>query len=341
MGRKTNRVLITTDEEISKINPDNIELLDDFLNYMEATDHSPSSIKVYKSNLRIFFVYLMKFCKNKDFVDIKKRDIMNFQNYLIKNKLSPARIRVLRSSISSLGIFIENILDEEEKYENFRNIVNKIPAPNMALVREKTVISDEELDNLVNELIKRNKIQIATFIIMCAYSGARKSEMIQYKRSYFTSDTLKGGLYVTPEIRTKGSGVLGKPLKKYCLKSKVDIYLEMWDKERDRLEINIDDLFVVRHDNEWRCATTSTITGWMHICEDILGKPCYCHSFRHFFVSSLRRSNVPMDVIRDIVGHNSTDVTEMYNDNPKEDTFMQYFTADGIKQIESTSISDL
>ena len=55
----------------------------------------------------------MKFAKNKDFVDIKKRDIMNFQNYLIKQGLSPARIRVLRSSISSLSNFIENILDEE------------------------------------------------------------------------------------------------------------------------------------------------------------------------------------------------------------------------------------
>ena len=135
MSRKTNRVLVTTEEEINQINPDNVELLDDFLNYMEATDHSPSSIVVYKSNLRIFFVYLLKYCKNKDFVDIKKRDIMNFQNFLIKNGLSPARIRVLRSSISSLGIFIENILDEEEKWENFRNIVNRIPAPNMNTVR--------------------------------------------------------------------------------------------------------------------------------------------------------------------------------------------------------------
>lgn len=341
MSRKTNRVLVTTEEEINQINPDNVELLDDFLNYMEATDHSPSSIVVYKSNLRIFFVYLLKYCKNKDFVDIKKRDIMNFQNFLIKNGLSPARIRVLRSSISSLGIFIENILDEEEKWENFRNIVNRIPAPNMNAVREKTVISDEELENLLKELVDKGKIQIATFIAMCAYSGARKSEMIQYKRSFFTDETLKNGLYITPEIRTKGSGVTGKLLKKYAIKSKVDEYLELWDAEREKLNITIDDLFVVKHDDEWRCATTSTVTGWMKICSDILKKPSYCHTYRHFFVSTLARQNIPIDVIRDIVGHNSTEMTSLYNDNPKEDSFMQYFSDDGIVQVESKTLSEI
>ncbi|WP_346938213.1 site-specific integrase [uncultured Clostridium sp.] len=341
MARKTNRVLITTKEEIEQINPENMELLDDFLNYLETTDHSPSSIKVYKSNLNIFFVYLLKYCKNKDFVDIKKRDIMNFQNFLIKNGLSPARIRVLKSSISSLGIFIENILDEEEKWEDFRNIVNRIPAPNSNPVREKTVISDDELDYLLDKLVENNRIQIATFVAMCAFSGARKSEMIQYKRSFFTDETVRNGLYVTPEIRTKGKGVLGKPLQKYCIKSKVDKYLDLWDKERERLNVTTDDLFVVKHNDEYRCAKESTITWWMKICSDILGKESYCHSYRHFFVSTLVRQNIPLDIVKDIVGHNSSEVTALYNDNPKEDSFMKYFSEDGIKQVETKNLSEL
>lgn len=341
MARKTNRVLTTTKEEIKQILPENIELLDDFLNYLETTDHSPSSIKVYKSNLNIFFVYLLKYCKNKDFVDVKKRDIMNFQNFLIKNKLSSARIRVLKSSISSLGIFIENILDEEEKWEDFRNIVNRIPAPNANTVREKTIISDEELDCLLDKLVEDNRIQIATFVVMCAYSGARKAEMIQYKRSFFTDETVKNGLYVTPEIRTKGKGVLGKQLQKYCIKSKVDKYLDLWDIEREKLGITTDDLFVTKHDDEYRCAKESTITWWMKICGDILGKESYCHSYRHFFVSTLIRQNIPLDVIKDIVGHNSTEVTAIYDDNPKEDSFMKYFSEDGIKQVENKDLSKL
>lgn len=342
MARKTNRVLVTTQEEIAQINPDNKELMEDFLNYMETTDHSPSSIKVYKSNLNIFFVYMLKFCKNKDFVDIKKRDIMNFQNYLIKNGLSPARIRVLRSSLSSLSNFIENILDEEEKWESFRNIINKIPAPNLNPVREKTVISDEELQHLLDTLVERGKIQLAALVAFAAFSGARRSELVQYKVGYFTDEAVKNGLYITPEIRTKGQGVAGKMLKKYCIKSKVQPYLDLWLAEREKMGVDIDDLFIVKgFEGGFRPAKSETLAGWMKICSEIMGKPVYCHSFRHLFVSMLVRQNIPINVIKDIVGHNDSSTTELYNDNPKEDGFMKYFGDDGVQQIESKSISDL
>ena len=123
--------------------------------------------------------------------------LKNFQNYLIKQGLSPARIRVLRSSISSLSNFIENILDEEEKYENFRNIVNKIPAPTLQAVREKTVISDEEVEILLDTLVKKNKIQLACFVAMAAYSGARKSELVQYKTTFFKDENVRNNKLIT------------------------------------------------------------------------------------------------------------------------------------------------
>lgn len=341
MGRKTTKVLFATEEEKEKINPENKVLIEDFLNYLETTDHSPNSIIVYKSNLEIFFTYILNFAKNKDFVDIKKRDIMNWQNYLIKKGLSPARIKILKSTVSSLGIFIENILDEEEKWENFRNIVNKIPAPNSGDVREKTILTDEELKNLLDQLIKMDKIQIATFVAMSAYSGSRKSETILYKRSFFTDDTCKNGLYVTPQIRTKGKGVAGKLLNKYCLRAKVDKYLELWDKERKEKEVNIDDLFVVKRNGKWIPASVSTVDGWMNVCSDILGEPCYCHNFRHYFISFLERQNVPISVIKDIVGHNDISVTQHYSDNPKEDAFMKYFSEDGIVKVEEKGLNDI
>ncbi|MEG2289612.1 MAG: site-specific integrase [Clostridium sp.] len=341
MARKTNRPLVTTKEEINQINEDNKELIDDFLNYLETTDHSPSSIKVYKSNLNIFFVWLMKFAKNKDFVQLKKRDVMNFQNYLIKNQLSPARIRVLRSSVSSLSNFIENILDEEEKWEDFRNIINKIPAPNLNPVREKTIMQEEELELLLEKLVENKKYNIACFVAMAAFSGARKSEIVQYKDSFFTDETFKNGLYVTPEIKTKGRGSLGKPLKKYCLKSRVDKYLNLWREERQRLGVNIDDLFVVKRDGGFRPATSATASCYMKICTELLEKPVYCHSFRHFFVSMLSAQNVPIAVIRDIVGHESSETTQIYDDNPKEDGFMKYFGNDGIKQLKNKELSEI
>jgi integrase len=303
MGRKTEKILLTTPEEIEKILPENKELMEDFINYLETTDHSPKSIIVYKNNLLIFFVYLMKKEKNIDFVNVKKRHILNFQNHMVKNGLSPARIRNIKSTLSSCSLFIESMLDEEPKWENFRNIINKIPSPTLAPVREKTVLSDEQLEFLLDKLVEMNKIQIATFVAFSAFSGTRKAETIQYQRSWFTNENCKNGLYVTPEIRTKGHGVAGKKLQKYCLKSKVDKYLELWDKVRQEKSVEIDDLFVTKRKGEWIPASISTVDSWMATCGKILGVPNYAHMYRHFFVSFLRRENIPIDIIKDIVGH--------------------------------------
>ena len=161
MARKTKKVFATTPEEIANINPDNLELIEDFIDYFITTDHSEKSAKVTRSNLNIFFVWLMKNRKNKDFCDVKKKDILAYQSYLMKEGLSPARIRALRSSLSSLSTYIEDMLDEEEKWEDFRNIVNKVKNPILAPVREKTVLEDEQVQKLLDLLVEKKQYQRA------------------------------------------------------------------------------------------------------------------------------------------------------------------------------------
>ncbi len=55
--------------------------------------------------------------------------------------------------------FIENILDED--FPDFRNIINKIPAPASQLVREKTVFENEDLEELLNKLVEEQMYQEA------------------------------------------------------------------------------------------------------------------------------------------------------------------------------------
>ena len=48
MGRKTNRVLNANEEILGKINDDNKQLMDDFIEYLITTDHSQKTLKVFK-----------------------------------------------------------------------------------------------------------------------------------------------------------------------------------------------------------------------------------------------------------------------------------------------------
>lgn len=346
MGRKTNRVLVTTQEEIDLINEDNKELMEDFLEYLKATDHSLETLKVYRSNLNIFFVYMMKHFKNKNFEDLKKKDLIKWQNYLLENNLSPARIKVIRSTLSSLSDYIENILaDDDDRYENFRNIINKIPAPNANTVREKTILDEKDCKYILDTLIKREQYQIACAFALANASGRRKSELLRIKRSYIKEDYLMFGcLYKTPEkIKTKGRGKVGKLLNVYILKPKFKKYYDLWMEQREKLGVpdDIDEIFVVKKKDGYKPANTETFNYYAKIIEDIIQKPFYWHSQRHYFVTELCKNNIPSEVIKDIIGWESAEMIGIYRDLSVDSELGKYFNANGIKKVKESSLLNI
>ena len=339
MGRQTNRVLNANEEILAKINEENKQLMDDFIDYLVTTDHSPKTLKVYKSNLNIIMCWLCERAKNKSFVEITKRDLINMQNFMVRSGLSSSRINNLRSTMSSLSNYIENILDDE--YPDFRNIIGKIPPPPKNYVREKTVLSNEDVQELLDVLVDTGRYQVACFIAFSAFGGSRKAETIQYKREWFTDDNVMNGLYKTPLIRTKGRGVNGKKLNKYILKNKVDHYLKLWDEKRKELGIDSEYLFVTKEGGEWVQAKESTANSFVDTCSKLMDMNIYNHCLRHKYVTYLKEQGIPLDVVADIVGHDSSETTKLYDDTPREDGFLKYFSEDGIVKQEVKNLSDI
>ena len=48
MGRKTKKNILFTDAVWNRVNPENKELIEEFLEYLRSTDHSPSTILQYE-----------------------------------------------------------------------------------------------------------------------------------------------------------------------------------------------------------------------------------------------------------------------------------------------------
>lgn len=342
MGRKTVMNDLTTPEEIAAYNSENRQLKEDFLEYLRSTQRSPGTLKGYNSDLDIFFVWNMKYNGDKSFVNLTKRNIVAFQNWLItENKNSPARVRRIKSALSSFSNYIENICDDE--YENFRPIIRKIENPVNTAVREKTVLTREQLDYLLDTLVKQGNEQIACCIALAAFSGRRKSELVRFKVSYFDeSNVYLGSLYKTPEkIKTKGRG-LGKYIYCYTLKHDFQPYLDLWLEKRARLGIENEELFVVKHGNGYTPATDQTVSGWAEQCERILGVPFYMHSLRHFFTTQLSaEKNLPDEVIKKLVGWDSLEMVSLYKDIDIEEELGKYFDENGVKTVEQGSITSL
>ena len=344
-GRSTVYNEITSEEKLRQVNQDNIQLEEDFLEYLASIDRSKGTIKQYKANLHIFWCWNLESNKNKFFVDLTKREIAKFQSHALNVwKWSPKRIRTVKATISSLSNYVENILDDE--YEGYKPIVRKIESPADEVVRVKTVFQMEDLQPLLDTLVEKEEYMKACMLALAMYSGKRKAELTRFKASYFDSENLicDGALYKTPEkMQTKGRGQRGKLLDVYTLAKAFQPYLDLWMKEREKLGVTTDWLFPKYKDGKFvdEHIEISFMDSVSRTFSNMLGKSFYWHSIRHYFTTYLLEQNLPENIVQSIQGWSSSDMLRIYDDRSSDSQLEKYFGADGIKEVESKGLSDL
>jgi len=339
--RKTRRDMQTTPELISQISKENTNLIKQFIEYLKATGKSTTTIHAYTNDLYLFFVWNLQNNDNKFFVDFTKRDVMRYQSFLIGDlELSSNRIRRRKATLSSLSNFIESMMDDI--YENYKPIINKIPSPPKQEVREKTVLEEEQIEKLLNYLVENKQYQKACVLALAISSGARKSELLRFKVSYFTEkNIIYNSLYKTPEkIKTKGKGT-GKFINKYVIVAQFKPYLDLWMKQREELGITSDELFMTKREGKWKPLQITGIDSYAETFSKILGLDFYWHACRHRFTTAMCKCNIPASIIKDVVGWESVSMVDIYDDTEVDDELGKYFDADGIKMIERKDLSDL
>lgn len=339
MPRKTKQVKITSPEKMANINKSNLRLKDDFLLYLRSVQRSEGTISGYDSDLNIVFTYILDELGNKDFQKLTKRDLIAFQNWLVTNGMSSARIRRLKSAISSLSNYCESILsDDDPDFKDYRSIVRKIENPPLNPVREKTVWSDEELEGLLNTLTEQKEYEKACYVALAMYGGRRKAELCRFKVSDFSEDKVvcSGALYKSAPILTKGN----KYLECYTLKKKFDPYLKNWLKYRSENAIQSEWLFPKAGDPSQHIEI-STLNSWANTFSRITGRDWYAHSLRHFFVSALSRAGIPDSIVVQIIGWSSSEMFKIYDDNPKDDRIAMYFSNGDIDTSKTKTMENI
>lgn len=340
MARATKMNSITSPELWAQVCSENKQLLADFLDYLRSVQRSETTIRGYENDIQIAFVWCLEHNNNTYFVHWTKRNVVAYQNWLLNNnENSPARIRRLKAALSSLSNYISNVLDDE--YPNFRNIVNKVENPVNRPVREKTVWEDEELENLLDVLVKKKKYEQACYLALGMYSGRRKAELCIFKVSDFDDDKLvcDGALYKSAPLKTKGRG-LGKYINCYTLAKKFKPYLDMWMEERKRLGIESEWLFPNKtKPNE--PMQISTANSFSNTYSRLSGKEAYLHSLRHYFTTSLSKAGIPDGVIQSIVNWESGDMVRLYKDIDADEEIGMYFKDGDISAPDKKSLTDL
>lgn len=321
MGRKTKMNKLTSPDLIAQVLPANKALQKEFLAYLKGINRSPATISGYENDLDIFFCWNLQ-NGNKPFQKITKRDLVRYQSWLInENENSSSRVRRLRSAISSLSNYVENIVaDEDEEFEGFRSIVKKIEAPPLEKTRDKTVWEEQEVVSLLTRLVDDKQYEKACFLALAAYSGRRKSELFRYQVNHFDKEHLiaDGKLYFTPKIKTKGRGKEGKQLATYVIVSGFKPYFELWMKYRQETGVESEWLFPDPSDPT-QPRSPSVSNSWAATFSKMSGRPAYTHSFRHYACTQLLRAGVPDSVVVEMFGWTSADMLKTYDDRPASD----------------------
>jgi len=315
--RKTYRKLITSDEVMSQINPKNTDLANRFLKE-KSIRTSSKTIVVYQSNLNIFFCWNVIHNSNKIFTDIKKLEFSEFFSFCSDEmQMGSSRLNNIRSTLSSLSNFIEKFYDTE--FTEFRNVILKtVDSSPKEMRREKTVLTDEQLEGLLEYLSKTDK-QKACWIALAITSGARFSELLNFETDLIDENrTAFGDLFLetTRQIKTKGRGKLGKLLYKYILRDKFLPYYKEWFKERKKIlkEKGLEHNFLFIK-NDGTQATVGLIREWVKDFENHLDTPFYNHSCRHYLTTLLSKKNIPPMIIKDLMGWSDITLVSVYDDS--------------------------
>ena len=341
MGRNTKTYIKAGDKELS-----HEWLIEMYLEYLKAEGKTSKTLKNYESDLRIFFTWYEKNAtlkgKPKGFEKIKVQDIIKLQAQLLESGMSINRYSRLKSVISSLSNYCENILAEDEDFEEFkgfRNIVNKVKKPAQEAVREKTILTDKQCQNYLAFLVENKRYQQACVFALACASGRRKAELLEIKRHHITEENLKwGSLYKTEKIRCKG-----KMQEVYVLKSKFKPYFDLWMEERNRLNVpdDIDDIFIKKENGVWRKMKESNLNYYAEIFSKEMNVNFYFHCLRHQFTTALLESGIPESIVQQIIGWQSADMVNLYNDADKDDMIGEYFKDGEIISKDKKNLSEL
>lgn len=304
--RDTFRKVITTPELVAGINPENARLMERFLKNF-ATKRSPNSVVNYRSNLTMFFCWNEEQNGNKSFKDVRKIELMDFFDYAVDELgWGPNRYCQMHSCLSSFSTWIENYLDDEDDYRNFRNILPRIERPVKENVRKKTVLQKDDVDRLFAYFEEKDMPQNACLLALAISCGARVSELARFTTDLIDeNNTVFDGLFLetTDDVRTKGRGVSGKMIRKYILRDMFIPHYRRWLDAREKLlletERHHDSVFVTKDGNP---ASADRLRKWISNWSDVVGQPCYPHMFRHYNVSMLKGFGLDDDLVVFLTG---------------------------------------
>ena len=305
-----------TDEMYKECNEENRRMVDEF--FQMNPQLSPATKTQYNSGLRQFLYWIHSSCNDKPLYKIKKRDFNRYMSYLSNRGMSGSGLRFKKSSVSTLCVYIEDVITEDDdflEYKNFRNFTKAFKDIPKNHVYEKIPISKEEYD-LLKETLLDDENYLGLAWVVCAFNtGARRGGIRQFETGFIYEEIPKEKTFVyTNYVREKGRSEDGKRVR-YMANEEVQKYCRLWIEKR-----GFEDKYIFSKKAESSNKITQISLNWAdyfcsEILSDILGRRINPHLFKASAITYLLEQGKDIKVVSKYVGqHNDISTTSNHYD---------------------------
>lgn len=300
-----------TEEKWQKVNRYNKDAMEDFLLELKSAKKSPKTIYQYKSDLRIFFIWISDVYDNCPIYKLKKKQLRNFVLDMTDKGMSSNRVNRMKSVISSFFTYLE---DDDEYEEVEMNYMSKIKSVQKETVREIVFLEDEEIKLIRDELIKREQYQIALLLSLLYDSGCRKNEAFGVMKDWIDIN----GHSTKEKVKGKRAKTFYLYYHDYTIEA-YKLYMEQ------RGEDDVKELWI-NHKGE--PASIDALYLWIKHCKNILfeltGKDVELnvHSIRHatatnlsngtFYMCERLGKKFELNEIKLLLNHSDISMTDSY-----------------------------
>lgn len=328
-GRVYNRIF--DEQEWKEVNPENILIMNDYLEEYIQRKKKATTIAQYRNDLRIVLLYIKRKLNNKNILELVKKDFRRFSIWLGEDlKLSNARSNRLMSSVRSLLTYVED--DDDYDYDN--NVAKKVkglPKEAVKTDEDDFFLTYEQVMMLREELIKRGKIQHAVLLMVLFDSGGRRNEVAQVLKS----SVFEGN---------KTNIVVGKRGKTFPLVYLSDTRELIAEYLKERGNDEIESLWVIGTGENKKVASYETlydrVVYMSKVLSEIQGKDVHFfpHSLRHSRCECLLQGNDPrildkegnpkkfsLEEVQLFLHHSDPKTTQGYAKDHSEETINNMF----------------
>ena len=304
-----------TEEMYLKCNEENRMMVEEF--FQMNPQLSPATKKQYTSGLRQFLYWLHTSCNDKPLYKVKKRDFNRYMSYLSNRGMSGSGLRFKKSSVSTLCIYIEDVISEDddfEEYKNFRNFTKAFKDIPKNYVYEKIAITKDEYE-LLKEALLDDENYLGLAWVVCAFNtGARRGGLRQFETDFVYEEIPEGKTFVfTNYVREKGKSEDGKRVR-YMANKEVQEYCKLWLEKR-----GFESKYIFARKSESSNEPKQISLSWAdylcsEILSDILGRRINPHLFKSSAITYLLEQGKDLKVVSKYVGqHNSVSTTQIYD----------------------------